>query len=156
MSEDSFNKLVDLLRPMIAIDQRQSMRSTQGAYPITPEITVGAGLRYLGGGAIHMIGDSFNCSESSIQRHVDSFLRDSRFRVTADDWLIIRWRSRLLAITMVKYCCCCCCCCCCWLSKRMKIKKWNEKQYFFFRSPSQLILENPSNIAPGTLDYQRA
>ena len=38
MSEGSFNKLVDLLRPMIAIDQRQSMRSTQGAYPITPRV----------------------------------------------------------------------------------------------------------------------
>mmetsp|Transcript_6245 Transcript_6245/g.12916 ORF Transcript_6245/g.12916 Transcript_6245/m.12916 type:complete len:426 (-) Transcript_6245:105-1382(-) len=99
MSEDSFNKLVDLLRPIIAKDEKQSMRSTQGVPPITPEMTVGAGLRYLGGDLIYSIGDSFNCSESAIQREVDRFLQavDEKLEIrvpespaelkkAADDW----------------------------------------------------------------------
>lgn len=99
MSEASFNILVDLLRPTIAIDERQSMRSTGGVPPITPEMTCGMGLRYLGGDSILSMEDSFHISTSSIDRHVNRFLEavdrtleikipqtPEEFKQAADDW----------------------------------------------------------------------
>ena len=49
MTLPSFNRLVELLRPQITIDVRQSRISTRNNDPIYPEMVVGAGLRYLGG-----------------------------------------------------------------------------------------------------------
>ena len=49
MSKCSFNKLGDILRNDISIQVQQSMRSSSGSGPITPDMIVGAGLRLLGG-----------------------------------------------------------------------------------------------------------
>ena len=49
LTEESFDKLVGILRDEIKIDEKQSMCSTSGMNPITPEMVVGAGLRFLGG-----------------------------------------------------------------------------------------------------------
>ena len=74
MSEPSFDKLVDLLRSQIKMDEKQSIRSSRGNDPITPEMTVGAGLRYLGGEYIKSIADIYGMSKKSVERLVNNFL----------------------------------------------------------------------------------
>lgn len=60
MSEESFDRLVDLLRPYVTVDYKKSMNSTSGNSPIYPEIVVGIGLRYLGGEKIKSLEDIFD------------------------------------------------------------------------------------------------
>ena len=50
MTEESFNKLVEMLREDLMIDIVQSMRASGGNPPILPELVVACGLRSLGGG----------------------------------------------------------------------------------------------------------
>ena len=50
MSEKSCNQLVDILCPQVSLDELQLYQNTGGKNdPITPEMVVGAGLRFLGG-----------------------------------------------------------------------------------------------------------
>lgn len=73
MTYSTFNKLVDLLD--IQVDAKQSMRSTGGNSPITPQHIVGGGLRYLLGGSKRIdLADILGTSDSSIDRMVDLFL----------------------------------------------------------------------------------
>ena len=74
MSESSFNKLVCILTPKIGINELQSMRSTGGNDPITPEMTVGAGLRFLGGEYVKSIADIYGMSDKSAERIINNFL----------------------------------------------------------------------------------
>ena len=74
MSERSFNQLVDILCPQVSLDELQSYQNTGGNDPITPEMVVGAGLRFLGGEHVKSIADIFGMSESSVVRIVKSFL----------------------------------------------------------------------------------
>ena len=59
MSERPFDHLVDLLRPQVSYDEKQAYRSTRGKDPISPEMVVGAGLRFLGGEHVKSIADIF-------------------------------------------------------------------------------------------------
>ena len=47
MTEASFDKLVQILRPALSVDEKQSRRSTGGNSNITPEMVVAIGLQYL-------------------------------------------------------------------------------------------------------------
>ena len=74
MSEPSFNKLVGILRSDISVDANQSMRSSSGNGPITAEMIVGAGLRFLGGELHKSIADMYKINVRSVIRIVDKFL----------------------------------------------------------------------------------
>ena len=74
MTEASFKKLLEILRPRITSNELQSFRSTAGNDPITPEMTVGAGLRFLGGEYQKSIADVYGLSLTSCQRIVNNFL----------------------------------------------------------------------------------
>ena len=74
MSEPSFNKLVNILRSDISVDVNQSMRSSSGNGPITPEMIVGAGLRFLGGELHKSIADVYRINVRSSNTIVDKFL----------------------------------------------------------------------------------
>ena len=75
MSKKSFHKLLDLLRDQLAINELQSMRSTSGSDPISPEITVAAGLRFMGGSSLTRdIADIYGISVPSVHRLINSFL----------------------------------------------------------------------------------
>jgi DDE superfamily endonuclease len=50
MSLMSFNKLVQLLRPALTIDELQSSRASRGRKPVIPELVVAMSLRWLAGG----------------------------------------------------------------------------------------------------------
>ena len=49
MTEASFNKLLDMLREYIEMNEKQSSCSSRGNVPIIPEIVLASGLRFLGG-----------------------------------------------------------------------------------------------------------
>lgn len=69
MTETAFNKLVDLLRPRVTLNAQKSMNSTSGNYPIIPEIVVGIGLRFLGGGGkLKSLEDVFGIDVESVRR----------------------------------------------------------------------------------------
>ena len=74
MSERSFDRLVDLLRPKLPVNIKQSMNSSSGGRPITPEMKVAIGLRFLGGEHIKSLADIFGISRSSVTRSVGLFL----------------------------------------------------------------------------------
>ena len=69
----SLNGLVNLLRDQVSLDEMQSYQSSGGNDPNTPEMIVGAGLRFLGGEHIKSIADIFGMSESSVDRVVNNF-----------------------------------------------------------------------------------
>jgi hypothetical protein len=50
MSLMSFNKLVELLRPALTIDELQSCRASRGRKPVIPELVVAMSVRWLAGG----------------------------------------------------------------------------------------------------------
>uniref|UniRef100_A0A7S1Y476 Uncharacterized protein n=1 Tax=Grammatophora oceanica TaxID=210454 RepID=A0A7S1Y476_9STRA len=51
MELETFEKLVEILRPSVTLDAMKSSSSTQGeSIPIYPELVVAVGLRWLGGG----------------------------------------------------------------------------------------------------------
>jgi len=74
MTESCFNKLVDILRIDLAKNEVQSIRSTGGNDPITAAMTVGVGLRFLGGSLVKDISGLFGMSYSSVHRIIDLFL----------------------------------------------------------------------------------
>jgi len=74
MKKESFEKLVDILRSDIRVDEKQSMRSTGGIEPITPELIVAAGLRFLGGATQKELALSLGVSLSSLKRVISMFL----------------------------------------------------------------------------------
>jgi len=74
MEEESFNKLVELLRPKITVDAKQSMRSTSGNSPITPEIIVATGLRFLGRELSKSLEDIMGIDKASVKRVIELFL----------------------------------------------------------------------------------
>jgi len=65
MSEEAFDRLVGILRQQVGMDELQSMRSTGGNDPITPEMTVAAGLRYLGGSLVKDIADIYGMHDKT-------------------------------------------------------------------------------------------
>ena len=75
MSEQAFNKLVELLRPKLSVDVTQSKRSTSGNGPITTEVIVGMGLRFLGGELIKSTYWHYGLSKASAYRWINKFLK---------------------------------------------------------------------------------
>ena len=74
MREVSFDKLVDLLREDITVDEIRSRASTQGNDPIYPELITAAGLRFLGGEYQKSIADFIGVSIDSTRRVIRMFL----------------------------------------------------------------------------------
>lgn len=74
MPREAFNRLVKLLRPAIEVDQLKSMQASCGKGPITPEITVAMGIRFLCGEKPKSLKDIFHMTISSTRRHIAMFL----------------------------------------------------------------------------------
>ena len=74
MTEESFNKLVEMLREDLMIDIVQSMRASGGNPPILPELVVACGLRSLGGVKRTEVADIFGMSITSAHRILHKFL----------------------------------------------------------------------------------
>jgi len=55
MSVASFNNLLDLLRPWLQVNLKQSCNASKGKQPIVAEIILHCTLRYLAGGSVHDI-----------------------------------------------------------------------------------------------------
>ena len=70
MSVTSFDKLVNLLRPWLQVNLKQSRNASKGNQPIVPEIIMHCTLRYLAGGALHDIRVCAGLSVSSFYRAV--------------------------------------------------------------------------------------
>ena len=71
MNEDSFNNLVDLLRPFIQVNEARSRASTTttenpyGNGPIYPELVVAVSLMYMGGeGSAKLLAGKYGMSKS--------------------------------------------------------------------------------------------
>jgi len=74
MTLPSFNKLVELLRPSIVVNETKSRNSTGNNEPIYPEMIVGAGLRFLGGSFYKDIEDIYGISNHSARRIIILFV----------------------------------------------------------------------------------
>jgi hypothetical protein len=74
MSEESFDKLVNLIRHDVTVDYTKSRQSTVGNDPIYPELIVATGLRFLGGEQYKSLADIFGVSLSSAERITKMFL----------------------------------------------------------------------------------
>jgi len=55
MSVASFNNLLDLLRPWLQVNLKQTCNASKGKQPIVAEIILHCTLRYLAGGSVHDI-----------------------------------------------------------------------------------------------------
>ena len=75
MSEESFNKLVNLLREDITVDAMKSSNSARGNDPIYPEMIVGSGLRFLGGEAVKSLAEIYGMSDDSNRRINQMFIK---------------------------------------------------------------------------------
>ena len=64
MSLTSFNKLVDLLRPALTVDELQSCRTLSGRKPIMPKLVVAMSLQWLAGGQWQDIKKVYGLSRS--------------------------------------------------------------------------------------------
>ena len=64
MSLSSFNKLVDLLRLELLVDESQSHRASSGSGPVLPELVVAMSLRWLAGGQWQDIKKVYGVSRS--------------------------------------------------------------------------------------------
>jgi hypothetical protein len=68
MTLETFNKLLEILRPYITVDPIKSQNSTPGSLPIHPELVMAIGIRWLAGGSYHDIKDFCGVSRSSFYR----------------------------------------------------------------------------------------
>jgi len=71
--EQSFHKLVSILRADLQANELQSIRSG-GADPLTPDIIVAIGLRSLGGSFTQDIAEIFGMSKTTAHNKIYSFL----------------------------------------------------------------------------------
>jgi hypothetical protein len=71
---DTFNNLLEYLRPYITVDPIKSQNSTPGSLPIYPELVVAIGIRWLAGGSYHDIKDFCRVSRSSFYRVRNLFM----------------------------------------------------------------------------------
>jgi len=74
MTHASFSALVSILGQDISIDPVKSKSSTAGNDPITREMVVGIGLRYMGGEAPKSLADIFGISIPSANQVINVFL----------------------------------------------------------------------------------
>ena len=68
MGELTPNKLVGMLRGLATQNESQSIRSSGGSDPITPEMACASGSQFLGGSLIKDIPDLFGMSDSPTHR----------------------------------------------------------------------------------------
>ena len=69
----SFNRLVNLVRHGVTVNEIRSMASTGGNTPIYPELIVGMSLRYMGGEFPKSLVDIFGVDDSSVPRLINLF-----------------------------------------------------------------------------------
>ena len=74
MTEESFNKLVNILREDVTVDGMQSLRSSDVNRQIYPEMIVASGLRFLGGEPVISLADVYGMSDSSTRRVNQMFI----------------------------------------------------------------------------------
>ena len=74
MKENSFNKLLGILRHRFITNEVQAARAAHGNIPIIPEVVLACGLRYLGGDRYTALMDIFGISLQSAKRCVNKFL----------------------------------------------------------------------------------
>ena len=72
MTEASFDRLVNMLD--LPVNHTKSRNSTGGIDPITKDIIVACGLRFLGGETHKSLEDTFHISKSSSKRVVECFV----------------------------------------------------------------------------------
>ena len=70
MRHTSFNKLLDLLRPSLIVNDKQARCASKGHSPIIPELILHCTLRYLAGGSVHDIRVTAGLSRASFYRVV--------------------------------------------------------------------------------------
>ena len=73
MSEDSFQKLADILKDDLSINEAQSRRCTQGNAPITLEMVLAIGQRYMGGKHAKSLADIYGMHIKSAERVISKF-----------------------------------------------------------------------------------
>ena len=71
MPEPTFNKLVEILRDDLSVDELQSRRSSGGNKPISVEVIVGMGLRFMGGELIKSTYWHYGMPKASAYRWID-------------------------------------------------------------------------------------
>lgn len=91
MELETFNQLVDILRPMITVDEIKARNSAPNVDPIYPELVCAIGLRWLAGGRFADIRDWAGISDPSYWRCRDLFLD----AVIAADVLAIKWPTTM-------------------------------------------------------------
>ncbi len=74
VSFGGYKELVRLLYDELKVDARQSMRSTSGNRPISPDDIVAMGLRFLGGTSAVDLTDLFGVSLASAHRVINKFI----------------------------------------------------------------------------------
>ena len=74
MTEHSFQRLLKILEDDLQVNLKQSLNSTGGNAPITPEMKVAIGLRFMGGEKSKSLADIFGISLKSADRSIDNFL----------------------------------------------------------------------------------
>lgn len=80
MPKDHFLYLLDGIRDCLTVDERRSMMSTQGNHPISPEIILCIGIRYLGQPTtVADLARMYGMSKSSIKRVLKMFFNAIEF-----------------------------------------------------------------------------
>jgi len=74
MTEESFYKLLEMLREHLTVDTHQSCRNSRGNIPIIPEVVLASGVRFLGGVRYTELADIFGYSTASAKEIVNTFL----------------------------------------------------------------------------------
>ena len=74
MTERSFQRLLEILGKDLPVDLKQLLNSTGGNAPITSEMKVAIGLRFMGGEKSKSLADIFSMSLKSADRCIDDFL----------------------------------------------------------------------------------
>ena len=85
MTEESFNKLVNILREDVTVDGMQSLRSSAVNRQIYPEMIVASGLRFLGGEPVKSLADLYGMSDSSTRRvnrmFIEAVISNNRLKI---------------------------------------------------------------------------
>ena len=86
MEEEHYEYLLDHLRDDLAIDELQSMRSTSGGEPITPERIVLASLEHIGEGSTpRSLAHSYGVSPSSMEVMIKKFTNAVIYNTSCDE-----------------------------------------------------------------------
>jgi len=90
MEENHFDRLLEVLQTPLTVSFKHSLSSTSGNEPITPEIILACGLRFLGLGENPPgLADTYGMSISSAKRVIRMFLNAVDYNETCPDLQIV-------------------------------------------------------------------